>query len=327
MLVGRLCGGSCATSSPSIRISPSLGRSKPAIIRSVVVLPQPLGPSRVKNSPRLRSRLRSSTAASSSKRLVTLAQLDAGALRLWVHPFCSPYLLVFPGRCSHPLPICRHYEHRPVGHVQKPVRGRAQQRPFQRRLAVGCRRRSSARRARRRPRAAPPTPRFATIATSASIPCAAARSRASAGQPLAELLDRLLVFGDLAAPDARRRVAEDDDHLVAEALGELDARGRAPACRSRRSRSRRRSCSSDLVLRGPGRFRRRRFALEEARPGRPRAGAGRTPATCATGSPSGRRRGARKKTAITSGGPIPNQELPDSELAGSESSIPFLTSR
>ena len=30
---------------------PSLGSSKPATIRSVVVLPQPLGPSRVKNSP------------------------------------------------------------------------------------------------------------------------------------------------------------------------------------------------------------------------------------------------------------------------------------
>ncbi len=51
MLVGRLWGGSPATSAPSIRISPSLGCSKPATIRSVVVLPQPLGPSRVKNSP------------------------------------------------------------------------------------------------------------------------------------------------------------------------------------------------------------------------------------------------------------------------------------
>ena len=32
------------------------GSSKPAIIRSVVVLPQPLGPSRVKNSPSAMSR-------------------------------------------------------------------------------------------------------------------------------------------------------------------------------------------------------------------------------------------------------------------------------
>ncbi len=32
-------------------ISPDLGRSRPAIERSVVVLPQPEGPSSVKNSP------------------------------------------------------------------------------------------------------------------------------------------------------------------------------------------------------------------------------------------------------------------------------------
>lgn len=37
--------------SPNRRISPSLGYSKPAIIRRQVVLPEPLGPSRVKNSP------------------------------------------------------------------------------------------------------------------------------------------------------------------------------------------------------------------------------------------------------------------------------------
>jgi hypothetical protein len=32
-------------------MEPSVGRSKPAIMRSVVVLPQPDGPSIVKNSP------------------------------------------------------------------------------------------------------------------------------------------------------------------------------------------------------------------------------------------------------------------------------------
>ena len=36
---------------PSSRIRPSVGCSKPAIIRSVVVLPQPDGPSIEKNSP------------------------------------------------------------------------------------------------------------------------------------------------------------------------------------------------------------------------------------------------------------------------------------
>src|SRR5919198_293838 len=39
------------TRSPPIAISPARGRSRPAIERSVVVLPQPLGPRRVKNLP------------------------------------------------------------------------------------------------------------------------------------------------------------------------------------------------------------------------------------------------------------------------------------
>ncbi len=39
------------TSSPSSRIFPEVGSSSPAIIRSVVVLPQPEGPSMTKNSP------------------------------------------------------------------------------------------------------------------------------------------------------------------------------------------------------------------------------------------------------------------------------------
>src|SRR5437868_7110551 len=39
------------TTSPPIAISPRRGRSRPAIERSVVVLPQPLGPSSVKSLP------------------------------------------------------------------------------------------------------------------------------------------------------------------------------------------------------------------------------------------------------------------------------------
>ena len=38
-------------STPSSRIWPEVGSSNPAIIRSVVVLPQPDGPSSEKNSP------------------------------------------------------------------------------------------------------------------------------------------------------------------------------------------------------------------------------------------------------------------------------------
>ena len=48
---------------------PLVGRSKPAIIRSVVVLPQPDGPTIVKNSPGGMSRSMPSTATTSAERL------------------------------------------------------------------------------------------------------------------------------------------------------------------------------------------------------------------------------------------------------------------
>src|SRR6187401_2168059 len=47
---------------PSTTIVPAVGFSNPAIIRSVVVLPQPDGPRNETNSPRTASRLKSSTA-------------------------------------------------------------------------------------------------------------------------------------------------------------------------------------------------------------------------------------------------------------------------
>src|SRR5690554_572118 len=49
--VSRLFGGSMVTSVSPMRICPSVGSSNPATIRSVVVLPQPEGPSKVTNSP------------------------------------------------------------------------------------------------------------------------------------------------------------------------------------------------------------------------------------------------------------------------------------
>src|SRR3546814_14375118 len=72
MFTGRLFGGMPAISCPSMRIWPSLGSSKPAIMRSSVVLPQPEGPSSTKNSPALMSRLTSSTAVTRPKRFETL---------------------------------------------------------------------------------------------------------------------------------------------------------------------------------------------------------------------------------------------------------------
>ncbi len=47
----RLCGATCVTSSPPMRTTPASGVTKPAIISSVVVLPEPEGPSSEKNSP------------------------------------------------------------------------------------------------------------------------------------------------------------------------------------------------------------------------------------------------------------------------------------
>src|SRR3954468_23666250 len=53
------------TSSPPSRISPPVGNSRPAIMRRVVVLPQPEGPSMTKNSPSSTVKLEPLTATKS----------------------------------------------------------------------------------------------------------------------------------------------------------------------------------------------------------------------------------------------------------------------
>jgi hypothetical protein len=58
----RRCGGLPRTLSPKMRISPVVGASRPAIIRIVVVLPQPEGPRIETISPGKTSRLTPSTA-------------------------------------------------------------------------------------------------------------------------------------------------------------------------------------------------------------------------------------------------------------------------
>src|SRR4249920_3975497 len=57
------------TSSPSSRIRPAVGSSSPAIILSVVVLPQPEGPSRQKKSPSRTVKVESRTAVNPAKAL------------------------------------------------------------------------------------------------------------------------------------------------------------------------------------------------------------------------------------------------------------------
>ena len=58
-------------SSPFNKILPLVGVSKPAIIRSVVVLPQPEGPKKVTNSPFVMSRLKLSTTVTPPNDLLT----------------------------------------------------------------------------------------------------------------------------------------------------------------------------------------------------------------------------------------------------------------
>src|SRR5215216_2859668 len=62
MAMSRCLGAASVTSSPPIRMLPSVTSSRPAIMRRSVVLPQPDGPTSTRNSPSAISRLTSSTA-------------------------------------------------------------------------------------------------------------------------------------------------------------------------------------------------------------------------------------------------------------------------
>src|SRR5947207_15994850 len=72
MAVPRPAGASPTTDSPPIQTSPSVGVSCPAIIHRIVVLPQPLGPSKQQYLPWGILKLIASTATVWSKRLVSL---------------------------------------------------------------------------------------------------------------------------------------------------------------------------------------------------------------------------------------------------------------
>ncbi len=75
MPISRFSGGtkvfSELTTRPSMLISPEVGFSNPAIIRSMVVLPQPEGPSRVINSLSWKTSLNSFSTTTSPKAFVT----------------------------------------------------------------------------------------------------------------------------------------------------------------------------------------------------------------------------------------------------------------
>src|SRR6266849_1677317 len=86
MAMLRARGGSSLTTAPSSRISPDGDCSRPALRRIKVVLPQPEGPSRTRNSPSLAMRSIPSTAHTSSKcleirRASTVAMKGLGLVR------------------------------------------------------------------------------------------------------------------------------------------------------------------------------------------------------------------------------------------------------
>src|SRR4029450_4201095 len=90
----RLAGLMARRSRPSSRIAPPLGSTKPAIICSVVVLPQPDGPSRETNSPFSTAKVRPSTAVWVPKRLLSPSR-DRKAKCLALHltvPALGPVL-------------------------------------------------------------------------------------------------------------------------------------------------------------------------------------------------------------------------------------------
>src|SRR5690348_12313598 len=72
MAMSRFSGGSSFMRLPAMMISPAVTRSRPAIMRKVVVLPQPEGPSRQTTSPAATERSASLTATKSPNFLVIL---------------------------------------------------------------------------------------------------------------------------------------------------------------------------------------------------------------------------------------------------------------
>ena len=76
--VGRRFAGTSLTVAPRMRISPEVGVSSPASMRSSVVLPEPDGPTMVKNSPSATSRSMPSTAVNVPKDLGQAAKGEDG---------------------------------------------------------------------------------------------------------------------------------------------------------------------------------------------------------------------------------------------------------
>src|SRR5207247_9360842 len=90
----RLRGDTPLTTRPSKRMSPLSGVSKPAIMRSVVVLPQPEPPTSETSSPGWMSRESPSTATAPPKRFVRRSRLIRTLPRVLLEPALHEPVLV-----------------------------------------------------------------------------------------------------------------------------------------------------------------------------------------------------------------------------------------
>src|SRR5437867_94677 len=126
----RRYGGRSMIEAPATRMSPCVGSSKPAIMRSVVVLPEPLGPSSVRKVPPSTANDTSSTTRVPPNALVS-RRTSSGApwiLNLVLDPVTRLdadhhfQLAALDGACHRRLQ--RHARHRPHGrrlpHRQQP---------------------------------------------------------------------------------------------------------------------------------------------------------------------------------------------------------------
>ena len=80
MFTGRLLGGVSSTERPLILMSPEVGSRKPAIIRMIVVLPQPDGPRIEKKLPGGTEKETLSTAVVSSNRFTRSTHARSGVI-------------------------------------------------------------------------------------------------------------------------------------------------------------------------------------------------------------------------------------------------------
>ena len=85
MAMSRSLGPSWLTTWPPMAISPTLMLSSPAIIDSKVDLPQPEGPTRIRNSPSATSMSMPCSTSTGPKRLRTLRMLRLAMVR-WSIP-------------------------------------------------------------------------------------------------------------------------------------------------------------------------------------------------------------------------------------------------